>query len=529
MLLKPHIHRWIYLGALALIVVGLPLSKAFLSIGGIALAVNFLMEGQFQSRIKELSRQPVPLLMIAFYLLHVIALLWSYDIERGFWDLRIRLPLLLFAVVIPLSKPLERKEFRALIWLFILAVIGTSFLSTWEFIQVRDDPSFDYRELSLFTSHIRYSLMVCLSYLFLLNIAWNANGNLTMRVVSVVLAIWLSIFLLILQSMTGIVIWLLASYLLLFYSLAYNKQRRFRTMSMTILSLTPLLVGGYILLQVDAFYPDEAPNFQELETHSAGGEAYKHDSVNLMLENGHYIHFYVAWGELAKQWDKRSDRPFWTGKDKIGHPINATVMRYLTSKGLRKDSVGVNSLTEEDVSAIENGIANVRFTYGNPVDNRIYTVIWEVDRMINEKGVQGHSVTQRFVYWKTGWKILSEHAIFGVGTGDAPTAFEEMYDRTGSKLSEKNRLRAHNQFLSIGILLGLVGLVVFILSILSPFLFLRNANSFIYIGFAIILYASMLNEDTLETQVGVTLYAFFHMFLLYGVSSLSGVFSKTSS
>ncbi|MDB9710217.1 hypothetical protein OAB13_10010, partial [Salibacteraceae bacterium] len=54
-----------------------------------------------------------------------------------------------------------------------------------------------------------------------------------------------------------------------------------------------------------------------------------------------------------------------------------------------------------------------------------------------------------------------------------------------------------------------------------PFITMKSANSFLYIGFAIVIYASMLNEDTLETQTGVTLYAFFNVLLLFGIQALS--------
>ena len=110
MLLKQEHHRWIYLGALGLIAIGLPLSKAFMSIGGIALAVNFILEGHFRSRFRRLMQQPVPTLFIAFYLLHILSIFWSSDLDRALWDLRVRLPLLLFPLVIPLSKPLEKSE-----------------------------------------------------------------------------------------------------------------------------------------------------------------------------------------------------------------------------------------------------------------------------------------------------------------------------------------------------------------------------------------------------------------------------------
>ena len=373
--------------------------------------------------------------------------------------------------------------------------------------------------------------MVCLAYLLLLRQAWNESENLGARLSYILLAVWLSIFIFILQSMTGVVIWLLCSYLLLLYTLGFIQNSRLKTIGYTAITLTPLLVGVYIALQIDTFYPDTKPRFDQLETHTVGGESYVHDTTSLNLENGNYINLYIAYHELEVEWNKRSNLRFWGDKDHSGQPINATLMRYLTSKGLRKDSVGVNSLTEEDVMAIENGIANVRFTYGNPIDNRVYIVIWEFDRLLKEKGVQGHSVTQRIVYWQTGWEIFKEHALIGVGTGDVELSFHDMYDRMGIELLPEYRKRTHNQYLALAVSFGVLGLVIFVVSALIPFFLKRSANSFLYLGFSIILYTSMMNEDTLETQIGVTLYAFFNVLLLFGMKSQSSedVSKKTSS
>lgn len=520
MKIQPHQHRWIYLISLSMVAVGLPLSKAFMSIGGIAMAINFLWEGDFHARFKKLRKAHVALFLIAVFGIHVVALLWTSDIGHALSDIRIKLPMLLFPIAILLSAPLSRKELQVVIGLFVASVIFTSFLSTWHYVQIKDDPTRDYRSISLFTSHIRYALMVCLSYIILLNMAWNEKENVGARLSYILFAVWLSFFVFILQSMTGIVIWLLCSYLLLIYTFSYIKARTIKTVVLTIITITPIFVGLYIILQVDAYYPDQRPDFSALETHTAGGDIYDHDTNNLMLENGHYINLYRAFHELEVEWNKRSDLPFWGGTDATGQLVNATLMRYLTSKGLRKDSAGVAALSASDVHAIEQGVANVRFTYGNALDNRLYTVIWEFDRMLNEKRVQGHSVTQRIVFWKTGLRIFKENWLFGVGTGDANAQFDSMYDRLGVKLTGKYRLRAHNQFLTIGITFGALGLLIFLSGAILPFFTLKNANSFLYIGFAIIIYASMINEDTLETQAGVTLYSFFNSLLLFGSQSL---------
>ena len=160
MLFPPFIHRWFYLVGLALIAVGLPMSKALVSIGGITLAVNFILEGDFKRRFQRLIQQPVPVLLSLVLLFHVIGLVWTSDLAFAMKDIRVKLPLLLFPIVIALSAPLSKKQFQIILGLFIATVTVTSFLSTWEFMQIKDDPSADFRALSLFTSHIRYSLMV---------------------------------------------------------------------------------------------------------------------------------------------------------------------------------------------------------------------------------------------------------------------------------------------------------------------------------------------------------------------------------
>jgi O-antigen ligase len=143
--------------------------------------------------------------------------------------------------------------------------------------------------------------------------------------------------------------------------------------------------------------------------------------------------------------------------------------------------------------------------------------------------VQGHSVTQRFEFWRTGWYIFLENPVIGIGTGDMNLEYNKMYERLETGLSEKYRLRAHNQYLNFLVTFGTLGFLFFLLIIAYPFIGNKHANSFLYIGFCIILYTSMLNEDTLETQVGVTLYAFFNAFFLYSLTGLSRVATKIDS
>lgn len=519
--LKPEQHRWIYLAALALVAIGLPLSKAMISIGGITLAANFLLEGNFKQKFESLKSQPTIWLFVAVFVLHGLGLFWTTDFAHGIKDFKIKLPLLFFPIVIGLSPRIKRSEFLWIAALFSASVIFTSFFSTYKFIQIVDTPDADYRSISLFTSHIRYGLMVCMAFLILLNCAWNEEKKLWLRITYVAFAAWLGIFIFLLQSMTGIIVWLISSYVMLLYTLFHTKNLWIKRIGLSVLIAAPLITFGYLANQVKAFYPTEKVDFSSLEKYTAGGEKYGHDTTMLSIENGHYINLYIADKELRSGWKKRSDIVYPDGRDANGNFIYTTLIRYMTSKGLRKDSVGLQALSEADIKAIENGVANVRFIDSNPIDNRIYTVIWEFDKLIYEPNPEGHSVTQRLEFWQTGWEILKQNLVFGVGTGDLEIEYKGMYQKLDSNLAKEFQLRAHNQYLSIAIALGLVGFLVLIASIALPFFTLKNANTYLYIGFSIILYLSMINEDTLETQAGVTLYAFFNSFFLYALRSLS--------
>ena len=183
---------------------------------------------------------------------------------------------------------------------------------------------------------------------------------------------------------------------------------------------------------------------------------------------------------------------------------------------MKKDAAGVLLLTDNELKAIERGVPNVNYQSISSLKGRIYETLWEID-LYNTTGVaSGHSLTQRFEYWKTAWCIVKNNLLFGVGTGDVPMAFEEMYIKNNSLLIKEWRLRAHNQYLTIAVAFGFIGFIWFLITLIYPILREKNIKTdFIYMTFFIIAIVSFFAEDTLETQAGVTFYAFINSFLLF--------------
>ena len=122
----------------------------------------------------------------------------------------------------------------------------------------------------------------------------------------------------------------------------------------------------------------------------------------------------------------------------------------------------------------------------------------------------GHSLLERLEFWSTAWKIIREQPIFGVGTGDVRISFEAMYERNHSLLQEDNRWRAHNTYLTTWVTFGVVGLLFFLAFLGQYSLFQWRNDQWIGLVYMGIFLSTFLIEDTLETQTGVTFFAFFY-------------------
>jgi uncharacterized membrane protein len=243
------------------------------------------------------------------------------------------------------------------------------------------------------------------------------------------------------------------------------------------------------------------------------GNTYEHTPDLYQVENGNYIGLYICRDELREAWNRRSELSF-DGKDQRNQNLSMTLIRYLNSMHLRKDAEGVKQLTDADIANIEKGIANAEFAKKLSLKKRIYKLIWEYNLYQDGNSAYGHSMVQRIVLWRTALKLFVKHPVFGVGTGDVRDAFQEEFIREKSSFVNSH-LRSHNQYLSFAVTLGIVGLVVFIFSLIYPATKLNMWSFSPYFYLFVIITLSMFWEDTIESQVGVSIYAFFSSIYLF--------------
>ncbi len=248
-----------------------------------------------------------------------------------------------------------------------------------------------------------------------------------------------------------------------------------------------------------------------LDVYTANGRKYIHQKDVKLRENGHRVWNNVCLKELKNEWPKRSSVGIFE-ENKNGYKIRFTLTHYLTSKGLKKDSIGVHALSDEDIKHIENGHTNYKFVTDWGVSRRIDDLFTEIENYHTGGNPNNSSLIQRLTYFKVGLKLFKENVVFGIGSGDVRNAFDSYYAQNDHGLVDKRKGIAHNQYMNIAIGMGVIGLVWFILAFFYPLRFYWK--DYLFTCFIIMIAISFLSDNTLDSQAGATLFAFFNSFLM---------------
>ncbi len=538
---------WLFILSLALLIVALPLSKFVMSIAEFGLAGVFILDGMskkdwagfleknspalrilliipiglkliFEGIARKFraffSRDNMPaIIFVSLYFMHILGLLYTVDFEYALKDLRIKFPIFLLPLIFSTTGTINRERFKYLILLFVASVMTSTFISTY-YLLSRDIN--DVREVSVFISHIRFSLLICISIFMLLYLILKKNDFRVVHkmIFSAILA-WFVTYLIIVASITGLIILTITSIVLILH-IIFQKRRRplLRISILTAAIIIPVFMIYQFISIVNDVYYVQPVDIDNLEEYTALGNPYKHDLSYKQVENGYYVLLYLSEQELEEAWNARSGYDY-DGKDQKGQNIRYTIIRYLTSMGLRKDAEAVSMLKDEDVMRIESGEASIVYHNSPQLYVRVYKIIWEYKRYQTTRNPSGHSAMQRFEYWRTALGIIGEHWLTGVGTGDLNQAFDEQYEKINTLLQEEFRWRSHNQFLAIIIGFGMMGLAWYLISLLYPPIVLYKFSDYFYLTFFVIIVVSMISEDTIESQAGVTIFAFFSSFYLF--------------
>lgn len=517
-------HNNLYYLGLTVLAIALPVSVFLMSVAQFILVINWILEGNFRNKYYTLLHRKSILLFVSVYIVHILVLIYT-NYPEGFFgegynalkDIRIKLPVLLLPVIIGTSEGLDLKKLKYLLLLFIASVTASTLISTATLLGFTNYPVNDIRDISIYISHIRFSLLINMAIFSLGYFLFSKKTVLSAfeKALFTVVISWLIIFLFILQSLTGITVLIISGLILSCYIAGKVKNLYFRIFMAGVTITVILFLILYVRTIITKYYTMEHIERETIDKVTLLGNPYYHNFNSTAVENGHYVDLFVCEKELRDSWNRISSIKF-DSLDNKKQELKATLIRYLTSKGLRKDAGGISRLSPVDIAMIEKGYANCIYKNRRSLYPRIYEIIWELDRYHKGENPSGHSISQRIEYFKTARLIIKNNFWFGVGTGDAQKEFNLQYSKMKSPLKPECRLRAHNQFVTFFITFGFIGFLWIMFAIIYPIKLERRAGDFLFIIFLIIAFISMLNEDTWETQAGVTFFVFFYVLFLMG-------------
>lgn len=483
----------------AAIAFALPYSKVILSLATILLVLICLLELDINLYKKRFKESKIVQILVLFLFIHLLSFFWSKDVAYFLKDLNSKLPLYALPLVFIFQPIQNRKDYYWILGTFLFSIFG---FSVWNFIRffIIDFNEFrDVRDMSQFLSHIRFGLMLVLG--IAISFVWLKSKTAKFKFIPMVLIFWFLIytyFAEVFAAYIALLIILLIAFLIFIYKLKRKKFYLWLTTAVLFISLI-FITNGFLWF----FEENNIPKLSELPLKTKEGNVYQHDLNSRKFINGNHVYSCYAEHELIREWNLASDFDV-RDTNKFGYENYYILIQYMASKGLRKDAENFKKLSRKDIANIESGKTNY-LSEKHGLINRMQTIKDE----FSDPDPNGKTLMQRIEYVKTGWQIFKQNVLIGVGSGDLNNSFLVEYNKNKSKLLIENRLRAHNQFLTYFISFGLLGGLVFCFFIFTIFKDFISCKNYLGLYFISILVVSFLSEDTLETQVGGTLFAFF--------------------
>lgn len=504
--LKLPAHYYLKITALVILALGVCLHNTLMSIGAIWIIANWLIEAKFKSYLNHFKNNKELWALYAFLVLGLISMGWSEDTAYGWKDFGQKAPLFVIPLALGTADKMEKKVVHFVLMIFLLGLCLTTLINYYRFHAILGEQA-DVRQMSYFISHVRLSTLVVIG---LGTIFYFATQFKKWWPLWSIVGLWLIYYTLKSQTVNGYFLLVLLVVVTVIYFIIHLQKKWVKYGALIALVMLGCLSGWYVQSLMNTYQAPHDVNPADVPLKTLNGRWYMHDYKSTDRENGNLVWMYVQPVELEQEWNRRAAIAY-DSTDRIGQPMFGTLLRYMTSKNMTKDSVGVWQLTANEIQQIENGRTTIASNQG--FKTKVHDLMFQFDLYQKDGDPNGHSLLQRLEHLKVAFCILQKDWITGVGIGDVQLAFNDAYKECGSKLLEENQHRAHNQFLTFWISHGIVGLLLFVGFLLLPFK--RLKGNYWSVMTLLILIGSFVFQDAVETQAGVTLFALFYCLANY--------------
>ena len=498
-------HQTFYLLGTIAVAVAMPLSHFLMGLACFLLFLNWLAEWDWQEKQRRIRKNRQGLWFAAFYLVYAIGLVHVTDWGEAGKEMLNKLPFLLGPIVIISSKPFNGRQLQYIFGSFILATLVGCI---WNFTYAQTHVLGNFREMSRFIDHIRFSLCVVMSIVFCIHYLLHPiEKNSPIKYIYLAISLLLLVYLAYSQTLSGIIIMMVITLCYIIYLIVNQKNNTLKWALGGLMGLLLAVTIAYTAyITYDYFHvKDVAPDTTEL---TASGNPYSFEE-NPMVESGHFVGNYVCEKELQTAWTMRSQTEY----DEL---TAATLIRYLNSLGMRKDSAAVMQLTDDDIRHIENRTANAYYVQKGHLRRALYETYFGITLYKRHGVINESSMLERMELWGATWQIIREHWLFGVGIGQQRAALDRQLELQHSPIADKKKNRgSHNQYLTFWLAAGIIPLLYFCFLLVFPFVSMPRRITFVYFALFLLLFLSMFIEDTLNAQTGRMMFTIFVPLLLF--------------
>jgi hypothetical protein len=501
--------NWFFL-SLLLFTVALPLSQALVSIASGVILFVVIVEGKWENKLARIKKNKIILFIPFIFLIYFLGALLYNNWSESLYDIRKTMFYLVLPLAFLVGKEISATQKRYVFYFFSFAIVVSTIIAFFNWKFSSDATTFSVHNISLI-SHIRFSFQLILVFwFFILLIQKNYRElKISKSITGVIIALYFLSFLLFQQSLTGIISFITSS-LFFILLMIFRVKKTYRIFFLVLAAIIISLPVVYVSNIINQFYNIEKVDPNNIDKVTAQGNSYHHDFDNPLVENGHYVHLFVCEKEMRKEWNKRSEIKY-DSLGPNGFPIHATLMRYLTSKGLRKDAEGVKALTAKDILNVEHGIANVIFQKKHlSLYPRIYQTVWEYYVYTKTGYANNQSFSQRIEYAKAALTIIKNHLWLGVGPGNWKEEFKKAYKANHSSLDERMYASSHNQYLNYMVKFGVIGFVLILFFLIYPIIKTRRYTDYLFLLFLVFMFFSNFADSNFETHMGSSFFVFFY-------------------
>ncbi|MBA3971274.1 MAG: O-antigen ligase family protein [Bacteroidetes bacterium] len=253
-----HVNAHYYLALL--IAFCLPLAR-LVPIFIVLMLINWLFEGGLKNKMHTILKSKIALLFISFFMIHLLGLIYTENIDAGLFDVQVKLSLLIFPLLF-VSKPLNAMRVNAVFVSFIAGGIVCSVImlsrALYTYYALGEN-NFFYQAFS-FLVHPSYLSMyfnLSISWI-LLNLFTRKSNHTFSKTISVLVILFFTFIIVLLSSKMGLLT-LILIYFGFIIAFIVNRKKY-------LLGITSLVVMSVLVFSLIRFVPEIRDRFNNAVT-----------------------------------------------------------------------------------------------------------------------------------------------------------------------------------------------------------------------------------------------------------------------